>query len=280
MNDDVEIRHLDLEEIDDLVSAQTEIFADYIIPMRSSREFFMDFTRSVGGKPRNILIALSGKDVVGYVNPVIDGHEAWIGGVGLVPSHRRKGIGRRLMAAAEDFARDSGVEEVILEVIKGNDVAQRLYESMGYEESATYVTAEGRPAHYAGFGKEPRRASLPDLLPIHEAAYADACWQKRKVSALVHGVRSAELYRADGGFVVLRRVESNGFIPFLGVVPERRRTGIGTSLAKFAMTRLWDMGVYKVAVYNLNENRENLRMLDKFDLAVTLKQLEMRKKLV
>jgi GNAT superfamily N-acetyltransferase len=280
MTADIEIRHLELEEIDALVAAQTEIFSDYIIPMRSSREFFMDFTRSVGGKPRNILIALSGKDIIGYVNPVIDGEEAWIGGVGVVPSHRRKGVGRRLMVAAEDFARDNGVEEIILEVIRGNDVAHRLYVSMGYEEHATYLTAEGKPTHFAGFEVEPKKAALPDLLSIHERAYADACWQKRKVSALVHGIRSAEQYRVEGGFVVLRKADTNGFIPFLGVVPEKRGRGIGTSLAKFAFNRLWELGLFKVAVYNINENPENLRMLDKFDLGVTIKQVEMRKSLV
>ena len=279
MTTGIVIRHLELDEIDALVNAQTEIFADYIIPMRSSRDFFMDFTRSVGGKPRDILIALSGDDIVGYVNPVLDGEEAWIGGLGVVPSHRRKGIGRQLMIAAEDFARDSGVEEILLEVIVGNDVAYGLYRSLGYEDHAVYLTAEGKPTHFAGFEIVPKKASLSDLLPMHERAYEDACWQKRKISALVHGIRSAELYRVSGGFVVLRKVDTNGFVPFLGVLPDKRGMGIGTSLAKFALNRLSELGVYKVAVYNINENRENLRMLDKFDLGVTIKQQEMRKEL-
>jgi ribosomal protein S18 acetylase RimI-like enzyme len=79
--------------------------------------------------------------------------------------------------------------------------------------------------------------------------------------------------------VILRRIETSGFIPFLGVLPDQRRQGIGTSLAKFALNRLYELGAYKVALYNVNEDQQTLRMLDKFDFAVTLKQVEMVKRL-
>jgi GNAT superfamily N-acetyltransferase len=63
------------------------------------------------------------------------------------------------------------------------------------------------------------------------------------------------------------------------VVPEKRGTGIGTALAKFALSRLWDQGAFKVALYNVNEDLPTSRLLDKFDMKVTLKQNEMRKHL-
>jgi ribosomal protein S18 acetylase RimI-like enzyme len=83
-----------------------------------------------------------------------------------------------------------------------------------------------------------------------------------------------------GGFVVIRTVDTNGFIPFLGVIPSRRGMGIGTGLAKFALSRLRDRGAYKIALYNVNEDPQTVRMLDKLDFRITMKQIEMRKRLV
>ena len=87
------------------------------------------------------------------------------------------------------------------------------------------------------------------------------------------------MYKVDGGFVMVRTIETSGFVPFLGVVPEMRRKGVGTSLAKFALSRLHDLGAFKTALYNVNEDAATLRMLDMFDFKVTLKQTEMRKTL-
>jgi hypothetical protein len=78
---------------------------------------------------------------------------------------------------------------------------------------------------------------------------------------------------------LVRSVETSGFIPFLGVVIEKRHRGIGTSLMKFALTRLWNLGAFKVAVYNVNDDVPTMQLLDMFDFKVTLKQIEMKKKL-
>jgi GNAT superfamily N-acetyltransferase len=277
--DEFSLRRLSAHQIDALVAAQNDIFADYIIPIRSSRDFFVEFMRSVGGRIDNIIVALSGDEIVGYVNPVVDGPEAWIGGLGVVPRMRRKGLGKALMAAAEELAKTKGAEEIALEVIEGNLGASRLYEELGYGPSAVYLSAEGKAAHYAGFGPAPKRVTLKDVEELHERSYTGTCWQRRKRSALEESARTCETYRADDGFVMLRRVASTGFVPFLGVVPEHRRSGIATSLAKFALNRLWELGSFKVAVYNVNDDDATRRLLDMFDFAVTLKQVEMRKRL-
>ncbi len=275
--DDVEISRIGHGMLERLVDAQNEIFADYIIPMKSSIEFFQDFARSVGGRVEDVMIATHDDAIVGYVNPVVDGKEAWIGGLGVIPGHRGLGIGKRLMIAAEDVVRDRGVEEVLLEVIDGNAPAFHLYESLGYTKHRTYLSAEGRSVHFAGYGEAPESVPLEDVEEYHRAIYADHCWQRRKTSALAESGRTCETYAVDGGFVMLRRVGTTGFIPFIGVLPDMRGRGIGTSLTKFAIDRLWNLGAFKIAIYNVNDDVMTQRMLDKFDFAVTLKQSEMRK---
>ncbi len=275
--DDVLVTRLDPPQLDELIDVQNAIFMDYIMPMKSSKQFFLEFLSSVGGDLRNVLVASVKGAIVGYVNPVIDGREGWIGGVGIVPSYRGKGIGKNLMSAAEDFCRSRGVTEVSLEVIEGNLRAQRLYEKLGYVATRKFLTAEGKPAGFDGFGSLPVKATVPEIVALHEKSYGDTCWQRRKVDAVVASAKGSECYKVDGGFVLVRMVDTSGFIPFLGVVPDKRGNGIGTALAKYALTRLWGHGAFKVALYNVNDDLPTLRLLDKFDFKITLKQIEMKK---
>lgn len=276
---DFRIEHLAHGQLDALIETQNRIFEDYIIPIRSSRQFFIDFLKSVGGDLRSVLVALDDDEMVGYVNPVVDGDEAWIGGIGVLPSHRGRGVGTRMMLEVEQECVGKGVREISLEVIEGNDRAKRLYDRLGYIGTRRYLTAEGRPIRFEGFGQMPEPATQAEIVRLHAISYGDTCWQKRKADAVISSARGAECYKVDGGFVLVRSIDTSGFIPFLGVAPEKRRTGIATSLTKFALTRLWTLGSFKVTVYNVNEDPQTLKLLDMFDFKVTLKQLEMKKRI-
>jgi ribosomal protein S18 acetylase RimI-like enzyme len=275
----INIEKLVPDRLDQLVKVQEEAFSDYIIPIKSSKEFFLEFQRSVGGDLWTVLLASDAGKIVGYINPVIDGKEAWIGGIGVIPQYRSSGIGTKLMKSAEELCRNRGVQWISLEVIEGNDRAQRLYEQLGFSFSRKFLSAEGKPIRFEGFGLQPKIASFSEVLYLHEKTYKDTCWQRRKRAALIQSAKGAEFYRVEGGFVMIRAVETSGFIPFLGVLPEARRRGVGTALAKFALSKLWDAGVFKIALYNINEDPQTIRMLDEFDFKVTMKQIEMKKEL-
>ena len=277
--DEVKLERLAPEKLDQLVKVQEEAFSDYIIPIKTSKEYFLEFQRSVGADIANVLVAIDEDMMVGYINPVIDGKEAWIGGIGVVPSHRSSGIGTKLMKSAEDMCRSKGVGSILLEVIEGNSRAQRFYERLGFSATRKFLSAEGKPERFEGFGEPPKVASLSEVLKMHERTYGETCWQRRKRAGVIQSARGAASYRVDGGFVMVKAVDTSGFIPYLGVLPEARRRGIGTALAKFALTRLWDDGAFKVGLYNVNEDVPTQRMLDEFDFKVTMKQIEMRKSL-
>ena len=59
---------------------------------------------------------------VGYV-------EGWY----VSENHRQRGIGRKLLAAAEDWARSQGCVEIASDTWADNEVSQRVHEALGYE---------------------------------------------------------------------------------------------------------------------------------------------------
>ena len=59
---------------------------------------------------------------VGYV-------EGWY----VAESYRNRGIGRKLLAVAEDWARSHGCLEMASDTWIDNDVSQRVHETLGYE---------------------------------------------------------------------------------------------------------------------------------------------------
>jgi GNAT superfamily N-acetyltransferase len=77
-------------------------------------------------------IAFRDGEPIGLGNLGIRGEDAWIGGIGVVPSARRSGVGEALMRALHDEARTRGIRRVWLEVIFENTAAFALYEKLGY----------------------------------------------------------------------------------------------------------------------------------------------------
>lgn len=65
----------------------------------------------------------------GIVNLGVRGDRGWIGGLGVVPSARRGGLGRALM----DAVLEDAPPVVTLEVLEQNEPAIKLYESLGFE---------------------------------------------------------------------------------------------------------------------------------------------------
>jgi GNAT superfamily N-acetyltransferase len=117
---------------------------------------------------------------VGLANLAVRGPEAWIGGIGVVASARRTGIGEALMRAVHDEARSRDVERVWLEVIVENSRALGLYEKLGYKvvQDVEVWTLPGVDGEHAGREVPPLEAK--ELLPEqHEP------WQ-RAAGTLAH----------------------------------------------------------------------------------------------
>jgi ribosomal protein S18 acetylase RimI-like enzyme len=126
--------------------------------MERSFDFDLDASR----------VAFRDGEPVGLANLAIRGDEGWIGGVGVVSSARRQGLGETLMRAVHEEARARGLRRVWLEVIVENTGAFSLYEKLGYEvvQDVEVWMLDGAPdgEHDA---REVAAAEI-DLPPKHE----------------------------------------------------------------------------------------------------------------
>jgi ribosomal-protein-alanine N-acetyltransferase len=113
-----------------LVSMEKVLFADSPWSMGQFKEEFK-------GVPRThfFTVALdSNNQIIGYAAVMVPapGIEADVLTVGVLPEHRKSGIGTAFMEQLENWATDKEANAMMLEVGVDNAGAIALYESLGY----------------------------------------------------------------------------------------------------------------------------------------------------
>ncbi|MDF1504354.1 GNAT family N-acetyltransferase [Roseisolibacter sp. H3M3-2] len=124
----VEIRLLAPHDHAVLDRVADDVFDETVDPRRA-REFLAD-------DRHHLVVALDAGVVVGFASAVDYVHpdkapQLWINEVGVAPTHRRRGVGRRLMDALLAHGRSLGCAEAWLGTEEDNVPARALYESMG-----------------------------------------------------------------------------------------------------------------------------------------------------
>ncbi|HSL44601.1 MAG TPA: GNAT family N-acetyltransferase [Anaerolineales bacterium] len=123
-----EIKLLGATDIHTLNTVAENVFDDPIVES-SAQEFLTD--------PRHrLMVALDQDVVVGFVSAVIYLHpdkfapELWINEVGVAPTHQRQGIGKALLQAILEHAKQAGCTEAWVLTERENTAAMALYKSL------------------------------------------------------------------------------------------------------------------------------------------------------
>lgn len=124
----VEIRRIGRDEIAVLDRVADGVF-DRPVQERWTRAFLDDARH-------HLVVAIDDGVVVGMASAVDYVHpdkapQLWINEVGVAPTHRRRGIGRRLLDELLAHAREPGCTEAWLGTEEDNVAARRLYEGAG-----------------------------------------------------------------------------------------------------------------------------------------------------
>jgi GNAT superfamily N-acetyltransferase len=64
-----------------------------------------------------------------------DGHRGWVYYVAADPEYQGTGLGKGIMAAAENWLRERGVWKVQLLIRAGNECVRQFYEHLGYSDT-------------------------------------------------------------------------------------------------------------------------------------------------
>ena len=71
-----------------------------------------------------------------YAEDCLTDRVAFLEGWYVAPDQRRLGVGRALIAAADDWGRAQGCTEFASDALLDNDVSARAHEALGFEETA------------------------------------------------------------------------------------------------------------------------------------------------
>jgi len=96
-----------------------------------------DIERKLKVDPGLFLVGLIDNKVIASVIGGYDGHRGWVYYLGVDPAHRRKGLGRQMMAAIEKRIRAMGCPKINLQVRTDNLGAVKFYEKIGYKMDET-----------------------------------------------------------------------------------------------------------------------------------------------
>ena len=133
----IEIKHLDTCSFQTTVDLWNRGFQGYTVDITQTLDSLLARIISYGISPANSLVAFLDLEPVGFLMNGLrnsdDGRLAWNGGTGVVPEMRGKGIGKKLVEAALNFYERESVDKAMLEAIRTNESAIRLYSSCGYE---------------------------------------------------------------------------------------------------------------------------------------------------
>jgi ribosomal protein S18 acetylase RimI-like enzyme len=94
-----------------------------------------------------VFAAEVGAEVIGHLwlslrSPEDVAGQAWIFDIEIDEARRGQGLGRQLMLAAMDKAKAMGCTSIKLNVFGGNDVAIRLYQSLGFRTAQMQMTRQ------------------------------------------------------------------------------------------------------------------------------------------
>ena len=100
---------------------------------RSWNDADVDFALAARDPASAVLVVRGAQGIEGSVMVGFDGHRGWVYYLAVAPEARRVGLGRALMAAAEDWLRARGAPKIQLMVREDNHAALGFYERLGLE---------------------------------------------------------------------------------------------------------------------------------------------------
>lgn len=265
----VTLRTLDDADFDTLHAAFLEAFSDYSVPFRPSPELLREMFTRRGWVPEVSVGVFEGERMVGFTANGFDGVTAYDTGTGVVPSHRRQGLSRRMFEFLAPILQEAGATSYLLEVIETNTAAEALYRGMGFRETRRFDCWFYEETEAAGRGARQLAGETP-ARQEDEWWDVEPAWQNSTAS--LRRAREPHLVLGDErGYAVV--FPDSGDVPQLAVSREHRRQGIGRLLLDEARA----IAGRPLRILNIDDRDEGIAaFLDACGARRFVRQIEMR----
>ncbi len=197
--------HLGLEPLATLFNRGYE---GYYVPIHLDAEAFALYAAAWDLDLSATRVAVAGGQPIGFALLGVRGRRGWVGGMGVVPEWRGRGLGRAAMEAVLAEARAIRLSVVDLEVLEQNNWAARIYDGLGFRATRD-LDVWARPAEAPAIASvaSPAVSAIPvdEALAAHAALHPQrAPWQRDLPSLTRQAERLSALgVRGAGGISAL-----------------------------------------------------------------------------
>jgi GNAT superfamily N-acetyltransferase len=176
----IELRLASAFSHDERAALWNDAFSDYFAPSHFDAPGLAGFERMCDLDLDGSRVAVEDGRPVAFGMLGVRGHRGWVGGMGVIPPARRRGLGVRMMNALAAGARERGLHVLGLEVLTENTGAIALYTGLEYRTLRTLEVWEGIPTTPSGSAPGSTHAIDLDEAArrIGPAVLEDAPWQR------------------------------------------------------------------------------------------------------
>jgi ribosomal protein S18 acetylase RimI-like enzyme len=219
-----------------------EAFADYFVQMSMSQAQFAQHSANNGVRYDCSVGAFDGEKMVGILLNGVDNWQgeltAYDAGTGVIPAYRGRGIAGAMLEFALSALRDQGIAQCLLEVIRANEAAIKVYRRLGFVETRPLECIRLRPEVNLPLkpliGLEINLETTPDWDELRRFWDWQPAWQNA-IEAIERNpqhfmIPVASIGQDCVGYAVINPITAG--LAQLAVAPSARGRGIGTRLLR------------------------------------------------
>ncbi|MCB0168504.1 MAG: GNAT family N-acetyltransferase [Anaerolineae bacterium] len=135
-----------------LTDIYNETRVDYVVPMPMSQAKMREYIEVYDVDLSQSVVATSKKGAFGLGFLGRRGDYTWVTRLGITPKGRKKGVGRKMMDDLIHRSYKLQAKGVILEVIKNNNPARTLFESLGFQTLRELLVIRRPPTQLDALG--------------------------------------------------------------------------------------------------------------------------------
>lgn len=276
----MQIRKLTAQDNPDLLKAINGAFADYIVPFQLSaaqleakmaaENIVPEWSVGVFEAGRMIAFIMQGVRTTAGKTVVYNA------GTGVLPDYRGQGLVGKMYDYLQPLLEEKKVQQLVLEVIEGNQSAIRAYEKNGFAIRRKLLC-------FSGTLQTQPHSETATVKPLQELTWEEfqsfwdiaPSWQSAipSMEKAKPAILGAFIEEALVAYVLFN--PDNKRIYQLAVAPQHRRKGIATQVLAAVQQQLPGE---KIQLNNMDEAAENLKLfLEKQGLTNDINQFEMVK---